>query len=370
LIVADSLSVGGTERQVLELIKGLRQSGRFRVVLAVLDPGGGFESEAIALCEAVLPVRRRSLYGLTPVLSLLRHAYTSQVQLIHAFGRRSAFAGLVAARVCHIPIVDGSVRDTPLALSRRVRASRWSAVHSDASVANSHAGLDAYGLSGHAQAHVIANGVDLRRFEGVVPEVAATPTVCMVANFSRYKDHASAVRALPAIRRAIPQSRLMLVGQNVGRLSQAKQLIAELGLLDVVQFAPRTIQPQSIIAGSHVCLLTSMRGESCSNAILEYMALGKPVVATACAGNAELIEDGTTGFLVPPDSPEAVADRVIYLLRHPERALAMGAAGRRRIHEHYSLPRMVAQYESLYDQLLDTSRIAKPAPTRTSRRST
>ncbi len=356
LIAVDALYPGGTERQIVELIKGLRHTGRFRVVLSILDRGGGFEREACELSEAVLPVRRRVRYDVTTVLALTRQARAAGVRMIHAFGWRSALVGLVAARLCRVPIISGSIRDTLMGLSRRERVRRWSAVRSDAIVANSHAALDAYALGGLAHAHVINNGVDLRRFQDVVAEPQTSPTICMVANFSPLKDHATAIRALPAIARAIPEGKLVLVGGNVGGLNQAKQLVAELGLANVVRFAPRTTNPEPIIAGSQVGLLTSVRGESCSNAILEYMALSKPVVATACSGNAELLQDGQNGFLVPPNSPGAVADRVIELLRHPERAHAMGAAGRQRVQEQYSLPRMVAEHEALYDRWLSASK--------------
>ncbi|HUI26147.1 MAG TPA: glycosyltransferase family 4 protein, partial [Candidatus Kryptonia bacterium] len=144
----------------------------------------------------------------------------------------------------------------------------------------------------------------------------------------------------------------VLVGNDAGRLRRARQLVAELSLHDSVRFVHDTAKPEPIVAGSQVGILTSVRGESCSNAILEYMALGKPVVVTACPGNAGLVQDGASGFLVPPESPEAVADRVIELLRHPCRAREMGQVGRRLVCEQYSLPRMVAEHESLYDRIL------------------
>ena len=113
LIAADGLSTGGTERQIVELVKGLKRSGRFRVVLAVLDHGGLLQREACEQCDVALPVRRTARYDVTPVLSLIRHGRALGVRAIHAFGWRSGLAGLIAARVCRVPIINGSVRDTP-----------------------------------------------------------------------------------------------------------------------------------------------------------------------------------------------------------------------------------------------------------------
>jgi glycosyltransferase involved in cell wall biosynthesis len=82
------------------------------------------------------------------------------------------------------------------------------------------------------------------------------------------------------------------------------------------------------------------------------MALGRPVVATACGGNAVVIREGETGFLVPGQAADQLATRVIALLQEPARALAMGAAGRRRVREQFSMERMAAEYAELYNCVL------------------
>jgi glycosyltransferase involved in cell wall biosynthesis len=89
-----------------------------------------------------------------------------------------------------------------------------------------------------------------------------------------------------------------------------------------------------------------------SNAILEAMAAGLPVVATAVGGTPEVVVDGVTGFLVPPRDPEALADAILCLLRDPELRKRMGTVGRARVTEHFSVEQMVGKTEALYEQLL------------------
>jgi len=351
LLAVDSLPIGGTERQVVELLRGLKESGQFRVVLALLDRGGELEAEAAQAAASVLRLSRRMRFDCTPALFLLRQARQAGIRLIHACGWMSALAALPTARCLNVPIINGSIRAAPARLQGRDRISTWCAVRSDWIVANSHAGLAAHGLSDHPRAQVIANGIDFTRFDNVIAERQANPTICMVANFSARKDHASVIAALPCVRRAFPQAELLLVGTDRGTLDDNRRLAERLGLRDAIRFVTHSLRPESFIASSHVCVLASVH-ESLSNAILEYLALAKPVVATAtCGDSAELIRNSECGFLVPPHSPESLAARIIALLRDPERAQRMGESGRRQV-QMLTVPHMVSEYEALYVRLL------------------
>ena len=352
LLVVDGMHIGGMERQIVALLKGLRHSSRVRAYLAVLDRGGELEREAAALSVGLLPLRRRARLDVSPALVLAWQVRRLGASLIHAFGWMAGLAGLIAARTLQVPIINGSIRGTPPALRPRERISRWCALRSDLIVANSEAGLRAYGLLGHPRARVIANGIDFTRFDGPMSEPESEPSICMVANFNQYKDQTTVIRAMPAIRRSVPNARLVFVGNDAGTMTENRRLAAELGVEGALAFVANTTRPEPYIAASQVCVLMSPEGEGFSNAVLEYMALGRPVVATACGGNAVVIREGETGFLVPGQAADQLAARVIALLQEPARARAMGEAGRRRVREWFSMERMVADYEALYQSLL------------------
>jgi glycosyltransferase involved in cell wall biosynthesis len=92
--------------------------------------------------------------------------------------------------------------------------------------------------------------------------------------------------------------------------------------------------------------------EGLGTAILDAMALGKPVVATRAGGIPEAVQDGTTGLLVPPRDPRALAEAVRYLLCHPAQAQALGAAGRRRVEQYFTVERMACQTLQVYKRML------------------
>jgi len=98
---------------------------------------------------------------------------------------------------------------------------------------------------------------------------------------------------------------------------------------------------------------SDIHGEGISNAILEYMAQGKPVVATLGGGTPEIVLDGKTGFTVKPKSPQEMADRIMHLLDNPELAHDMGEKSRERIKNHFNLAHMTAVYMDLYNSVLN-----------------
>jgi glycosyltransferase involved in cell wall biosynthesis len=356
LIMADSLRVGGTERQVIALLKGLQQHGQFRAFLLTVNRGGELEQEAASFAADLLDAGRHRLFDVKPLVRLVQHARAKQARLLHVFGWMSGVFGLLAARWLGVPIINGSVRDAPPRLRPLDRISRQCARLSDAIVANSRAGLEAYGLASHPRASVIYSGVDLDRFEAVRPRPADGIAICMVANFSRYKDHATVVSAFARIRSASPDARLILVGKDVGTLHDTRRLVEHLQIAGAVTFVTDTVRPESIVAGSRLCILASnprTHGEGSANALLEYMALAKPVVATDTGGTREIIRSEESGVVVPAGSAEALAHAVVGLLRDPARAVAMGAAAQRRVRAEFSLARMVAEYQALYLRALD-----------------
>ena len=351
-IIADDMKSGGMERQIIEQLKGFHNSEEYNLVLGVLDRGGEFEQQASDYASAFLPLQRSFRFDVRSLFGLIRYAKSAPASLIHAYGWMSGIIGLLTARLLHIPLINGSIRNAYPELNSRLRFSRWCMLHSNYVIANSYAGLQAYDLADYPKAKVIYNGIDLARFDNITSIRSNYPTICMVANFSPKKDHLALIRAMPTILQAVPDVKLILVGRDDGFLTAVREASALLGLDSRIEYILNTNQPAPYIAGSDVCVLFSTMGEGLSNSILEYMALSKPVIATTCPGNMEVVLEGETGFLVPNNDPLQITKRTVELLSAPEHAAVMGRWGRERVVTHFNIDRMIASYANLYDQLL------------------
>jgi glycosyltransferase involved in cell wall biosynthesis len=172
-----------------------------------------------------------------------------------------------------------------------------------------------------------------------------------VANFFDYKRQVDLVTAATQIVKEFPQARFLLLGEDRGTMPYIQQEIARLGLQDFFAIIPGRPDPENIYAAIDVYVCTSDT-EGFSNVILEAMACGKAVIATNVGGNPEAVVPDKTGIIVPVRSPKAISQAARRLLESPELRLSMGALGRKRIEEQFSVKMMVTAHEKLYSRLL------------------
>ncbi len=207
----------------------------------------------------------------------------------------------------------------------------------------------------------IINGVDISRFTPGRQPVEGSPfgapglfvagTVGRMMTVKAQPLLAQAfVRALaiaPALR---PRLRLALVGDGPLR-AQAQAVLDEAGVADLAWLPGERRDVQDVMRSFDLFVLPSL-AEGISNTILEAMATGLPVLATRVGGNAELVAEGQTGRLVQAGDVEALAMALVAMATGAAESAAMGAAGRQRVEQRFSLPAMVAAYQGLYDRLL------------------
>ncbi len=358
LMTIGNLDAGGKERQLIALSKGLKNSNCFSTYIAVMNPNGLWESEASEYADRIIPIRRIFRFSLlSPLVHLIYSVKKEKVQLIHSWGSGIwDLLSLFAARICSIPYLHGGIRSSPPTLDLSDRLSRWSALKADAIVANSQAGLTAFGVKDHPRSRVIYNGIDFTRFEGLQDDISEDHNnLCMVANFSEKKDHCSLVSALPVIIDSFPDVSLTLVGHDAGTLEKVKSHALEIGVDKYIEFVTDSLNPEPYIAKSQIGLLTTneaTHGEGTANVLLEYMALSKPVVVSDNGGNNEVVNHGESGYLVPSGSPEEIAKYVIKLLNNKTLAEQMGQRGREILSRKFDLQKMVNSYISTYDELI------------------
>lgn len=220
----------------------------------------------------------------------------------------------------------------------------------------------------------IANGVDLSQFEaertgaetrrdlGIDPDELV---VTNVGGIRHVKDHPTLVRAFARVRAARPEARLLIVGSDYHRGLKAKlvELAESLGVAEAIVFTGIRKDIPDLLAATDVYVNASVF-EGMSNTILEAMAMGKPVVATAVGGNVELVEDGRTGLLVPPSDPERLGGAIERLLADGALRASMGREGRARIERRHAMAGMVRGYSDLYLETWARDRLRRHAPAR------
>jgi glycosyltransferase involved in cell wall biosynthesis len=200
-----------------------------------------------------------------------------------------------------------------------------------------------------ARIRTIWNGIDVHRFAYVGP-CARGPAV-MVGRLSWEKDVATLVRATTLAAKQCPDFCLEIAGDG-DCLPELRDLASELGVNGQVKFLGEVRDIPALLARSSLLVLPSLT-EGISLTLLEAMARGLPVVATRVGGNPEVVIDGQTGYLVPAQRPEAMAERMVELFRQEKLAQTMGQRGRERVMGHFRAAQMVGRYEALYHEILN-----------------
>jgi len=193
----------------------------------------------------------------------------------------------------------------------------------------------------------IWNGIDTERFAWSGPRIE--PVAVAVCRLSPVKDIATLLQAAAIVLDHIPEFRLRVAGDGPSR-GELEALIARLGIGEKVELLGEQGDVPALLASAGLFVSSSL-SEGLSLTLLEAMAAGLPVVATRVGGNPEVVSDGTTGWLVPPADPRALAAAIVRAWASREGWTAMGRAARERVCADFDVRRMVRDYEALYARI-------------------
>jgi glycosyltransferase involved in cell wall biosynthesis len=360
-----NFKIGGTERQVLNLARGL-DPAVFELHVGCLGRSGDFLTQAGEFCGRLSEYKIRRLYGPAAHAAQFRFARRlrrDRIQIVHSYGFYSNVFALPAARLAGVPVVLASIRDIGDPLSARQRlVQRFVCCAAHGIVANAEAVRSRLVEQGYRREKiaVIRNGVVLppkpapdgrfRRDHLIPPDV---PLVGVISRLNPLKGIEYFLDAAARLSARFGPARFVVVGDGIDPYyrESLERRTAALGLAGKVIFTGFRLDMESVVAELDVSVLPSL-SEGLSNVLLESMAAGIPVVATRVGGNPEVVEDGATGFLVPPRDSDALVDAVARLLSNPALAADFGQAGRKRAEREFSVSRLVAETENLYRKLL------------------
>lgn len=293
--------------------------------------------------------------GFFRLVALLRRL---DAQIVHGYFQDASLIGPLAARLAGGRFIAGR-RDMGIWYTRaNLTILRLIASQVDAVIANSKAVralVAARERIPSARISVIYNGLDAESrsaeaagLDGRVPSGA--PVIGIVANLHQVKRHADLIRAFRRVVEAVPEAHLVLVGQGALE-GELRQLAEAEGVAAQTHFLGRVEQPAGVIRGFTVAALCSA-SEGLSNALMECLREGKPVVCSDVGGNPELVTDGVNGYLYAVGDEATLAERLVRLLRDPTLRSAMGEAAARTI-AGMTLDAMVSAHMAVYESLLE-----------------
>ncbi|GHE27494.1 glycosyl transferase [Streptosporangium violaceochromogenes] len=362
MLLIGQLRVGGTEKQVFLLATGLSRSG-VAVDVVTLHSDGPYRD---ALEDEGVPVHNAGFTGvstgpmavprnLIAAARLIRLIRRTRPDVLHAFLYHGYVIGAPIAWLARVPVVVAGRRS----LSNFKRARRW--VYALERVATR--------LTRHVVANALAVAEDARTVEGIArgkvsviynalpasafrpgpPARIATdlPVVCCVANLKAHKGHRFLVEAAALLAARGTPCTLVLAGEGPERdalLRQAARLGVDLRLLGLRR------DVEALLSRASAVVLASLY-EGMSNAVMEAMAAGRPVVATAVGGTRELLSG--RGLLVPPADPRALADALERVLHDPRLGASLGSAARAWALDNLGVDAMIDRHLALYRRLLE-----------------
>jgi len=359
-----SLKCGGLERLVLDLASRLNNS-RFRSSICCLDEAGELASEAEALGIKVIVTKRRPGRDVFLPFKLAKILKEENVDIVHTHNPGALIYGTIAARLAGTKVVINTRHGRE---RRPVNGLIWAMNDTIAAISkDAKERLLKYNKINPKKINIVHNGVEIERFSSsqnkdTKKKLLNTQTDCQiigtVSRLAEEKDQFTILEAFSKVSKNISKVRLVFVGDGPLR-KELENYSGKIGISNKVIFLGFQKDIGEIVKTFNLFSLPSLT-EGISLSLLEAMAAGKPCVATNVGGNPEVVVDGETGILVPPKDPQAMADAIVKILRNPELAQKMGAAGRRRVEEKFSLDRMVGEYEELYEKCLSRKGIGGP----------
>jgi glycosyltransferase involved in cell wall biosynthesis len=363
LFVVNGFSIGGGELKLLELIRELKRkySEQFECFICSVGIGGPLREQFESLGSRTVLFKKSGPYDFSQVIRLIRMIRQEKINLVQTTLFYADVIGTYAAKLAGLNhIISWEAVTQPYKLKHLTAyrlASKWFA----RSVAVSHAIERQLNHQRHVsplKTCTIQYGVDIKRFapgkdRGLYKELnlnSRNILIGTVARLTEQKGHRYLIEAMPEVLRLFPTARFIFIGDGP-LYTELDGQTRSLGVSEAVHFLGFRTDISRLLQNFDLFVLPSIY-EGLPNVVLEAMACGLPVIATAVDGTPEAVVHGKTGILVPSRQPKFLEDAMILLLNEPGKLKQFGQAGRKRIENEFSLESQVAQFVALYQSML------------------
>jgi len=364
LFVVPALPVGGAERHLTTMLPRMDPARFTPSVICIGEEGELFSTLRAAGIEAAA-LRLHKRQAVRALIELVMMMRRTRPDVVVVQGYNAETLGRIAARIAGVKhtinwvhnasglVQRGTVRRT---VDRAL--TRWTSAYFGVAEAQRPYLVDELGHPDD-KIRIIYNGVDLAKFRtstdrGVRAEFGFAeddPVVGIVARLRPEKDHVNFLRAARTVVDELPRARFLIIGDGAIR-PQLEALCTELQITPNVHFAGSRNDVPRLLPAIDVFVLSSVTVECFPIALLEAMACARPAVCTAVGGIPEMINDGETGYLVPPKDPPQRAARLVRLLQDPLTARRMGRAARARVEAEFDLDRSIAAAQQAIEDVV------------------
>ena len=353
VFLLQDLCFGGTQRQTLELARGLNPA-RFQTEIWVMKSGDDFVPLARTWNLSLTWLGRSPFVGPDSLVRLGWNLKNRPVDLLVLLTGVPNIWGRLLGRLTRVPLIVGNLRGTG---SPESNCEKWLWPLADHFSCNAAVlkkmMMDRFPIPDE-RITVIHNGVNSDHFRPAPgPLPVNRQIVLCIARFAMEKDHETLIGAFSQVAARHPEAELWLVGDGPRRQAIHRSAARRLPPRQL-RLLPGQSDITPLLQQSSLLVLSSIH-EGLPNVVLEAMAAGLPVVATDVGGISELVQQGETGWLVAPRDVPALADAISHLLAHDQVRTAFGQAGRKRAQQRFSLASMVSRHEDMFLRLLRRS---------------
>jgi glycosyltransferase involved in cell wall biosynthesis len=361
LFLLDALVMGGKERRSVELIKHLSANPKIKITLCVMDENIHYK-EVYSLPIKIHLLLRKTKKDPSVFFKLYKICKDEHIQIIHAWDTMTCFYAAPLSLLLGTKLVDSSVSEATSCpfLSAQYLLRKYNFSLASIVLSNSRAGL-VMSKAPEKKSDVIYNGFDANRLHlSKSPEevrneynIKTKYIVGMVAAFQDRKDFQSLVITANQILNKRQDTTFLLVG--AGKTLEECRKLVEPQFQSQIIFTGGSNKVEDFINVFDVGILLTnkkVHAEGISNSILEYMALGKPVIATDSGGTCEIVQNGTSGYILDENTPDVIEDKIAFLLNNDTIRLEMGRASRQIVNDKFGIDVMVKKYVEVYEEIL------------------
>jgi glycosyltransferase involved in cell wall biosynthesis len=360
LFYIGGLSSGGKERRLLELMTFLNDSRNYEIILVTQKEEISFEN--FYFLDLIWIKLSSPKINLSTFYEFFRIIRKYKPEIIHTWGDRQTLVAL-PSRVFlrNVRLVNSQITSAPPKISFKDKFfANFNFLFSDIILSNSNAGVDVYKPPKH-KTKVIYNGLNPQRFKGLSEKEKVRSdygldkkfVIVMAASFSPSKDY----KLFYEVGKELSKFRNDFIFLGIGYFAQEDaHLFNEAekisGKYPHLKALPGTLYVEHLVNACDIGLLFSPNGEGLSNSILEYMALGKPVIANDKGGTKEIVVHNENGYLIKNESPKEIAVLIDRLLNDPKKMIKMGRKSLQRINNDFHLEIMGKAFVEVYSSLI------------------